>query len=327
MLSTLNTNPARESDPHDVFVIDPEVVLAARGDRAPPAPRAAEVNQSPAPQSYVASSASAPSLDTAFRVTASDHIQLPSEPSPFAKWARRAAMAFVFALLSAFGAAAWKHHGDTAKQMLADWIPQISLLSSLSSSSSSSGDTTSSSGDSTAAAEQPAAPAVQTATEQPPAAPAVQTASTDQAAAQLDTPAQAQPAEAAAPTTAAALSPDSSQLLQSMAHDLATMGQQIEQLKASIAQLKAGQDQIAREMARNSEARVSAQAVQPRIAPPPRPVAAPARRPKPPAYPPAQTAAAAPPLPPPPAPAPVQTAPEPRAQDGGPVVRPPMPVR
>ena len=36
MLSTLNT---KESDPHDVFVIDPEVVLAARGDRAPTAPR------------------------------------------------------------------------------------------------------------------------------------------------------------------------------------------------------------------------------------------------------------------------------------------------
>jgi hypothetical protein len=315
MLSTLNTNPAKESDPHDVFVIDPEVVLAARGDRAPPTPRA-EVNQAPAPQSYAASGASAPSLDTSFRVTASDHIQLPSEPSPFAKWAKRATMAFLFALLSAFAAAAWKHHGDTAKQMIADWIPQVSLLSSLSSSPS---------GNSTAPAEQSAPPADQAATEQS-APPAVQTASTDQAAAQPDTPAQAQPAQAAAPTTTAALSPDSSQLLQSMAHDLATMGQQIEQLKASIAQLKAGQDQIARDMARNSEARVSAQAVQPRPALP-RPVAAPVRRPKPPTYPPAQTAAAAPAPPPPSAPAPLQTVPEPPAQDGGPVVRPPMPVR
>ncbi|MGX9424662.1 MULTISPECIES: hypothetical protein [Bradyrhizobium] len=316
MLSTLNTNPAKESDPHDVFVIDPEVVLAARGDRVPPTPPA-EVNQTPAPQSYVTSGASAPSLDTAFRVTASDHIQLPSEPSPFAKWAKRAAMGFLFALLSAFAAAAWKHHGDTAKQMIADWIPQVSLLSSLSSSPS---------GKATAPAEQLAPPADQAATDQS-ASPAVQTASTDQAVAQPDTPAQAQPAQAAAPTTAAALSADSSQLLQSMAHDLATMGQQIEQLKASIAQLKAGQDQIARDIARNSEARVSAQAVQPRAAPPPRPVAAPVRRPKPPTYPPAQTAAAAPPLPPPSAPAPLQTVPEPPAQDGGPVVRPPMPVR
>lgn len=316
MLSTLNAH-AKESDPHDVFVIDPEVVLAARGDRAPPAPRV-EVDRAPAPQSYAASDVSAPSLDTAFRVTASDHIQLPSEPSPFAKWAKRATMAFLFALLSAFAAAAWKHHGDTAKQMVAEWIPQFSQLSLFSSPPSESA---------TTAAEQPAPPAVQTAAEQP-ASPAVQTASTDQAVAQPDTSTQAQPAEAAAPTTAAALSPESSQLLQSMAHDLATMGQQIQQLKATIEQLKAGQDQMARDMARNSEARVSAQAVQPRIAPPPRPVAAaPVRRPKPPAYPPAQTAAAAPPLPPPPAPAPVQTLPEPQAQDGGPVVRPPMPVR
>ena len=312
MLSTLNS---KESDPHDVFVIDPEVVLAARGDRAPTTGRA-EVNHAPEPQSYAASSAPAPVLDTSFRVTASDHIQLPSEPSPFAKWAKRAAMAFLLALLSAFAAAAWKHHGDTAKQMMAEWIPQISLLSSLSSRPS---------GDSTAAAEQSAPPADQTAAEQP-AAPAVQTASTDQAATQPDSPAQAQPAAAAAPTPTAALSADSSQLLQSMAHDLAAMGQQIEQLKASIAQLKAGQDQIARDMAKNSEARVSAQAVQPRMAPPPRPVAAaPVRRPKPPAYPPAQSAAAAAPLPP--APAPVQALPEPPAQDGGPVVRPPMPVR
>jgi hypothetical protein len=311
MLSTLNT---KESDPHDVFVIDPEVVLAARGDRAPTTARA-EVNHAPEPESYAAPSAPAPALDTSFRVTASDHIQLPSEPSPFAKWAKRAAMAFVLALLSAFAAAAWKHHGDTAKQMMAQWIPQISLLSSLSSRPS---------GDSTAA-EQSAPPADQTAPEQP-AAPAVQTASTDQAATQPDTPTQAQPAAAAAPNPTAALSADPSQLLQSMAHDLAAMGQQIEQLKASIAQLKAGQDQIARDMAKNSEARVSAQAVQPRASPPPRPVAAaPVRRPKPPAYPPAQSAAAAAPLAP--APAPVQTLPEPPAQDGGPVVRPPMPVR
>ncbi|MCA1452218.1 hypothetical protein I6F35_03175 [Bradyrhizobium sp. BRP22] len=297
-------------------MIDPEVVLATRGDRAPPTPRT-EVNHAPAPQSYAASSVAAPSLDSSFRVTASDHIQLPSEPSAFAKWAKRATMAFLFALISAFAAAAWKHHGDTAKQMIAEWIPQFSLLSSPSE-------------DATASAEQPAPPAVQTATEQPPA-PAVQTASTDQAVAQPEAPTQAQPAEAAAPTTAAALPADSSQLLQSMAHDLATMGQQIQQLKASIEQLKSGQDQMARDIARNAEARVSAQAVQPRTAaPPPRPVAAPVRRPKPPAYPPAQTAAAAPPpLPPPSAPAPVQTvpAPQPQAQDGGPVVRPPMPVR
>jgi hypothetical protein len=311
MLSTLNT---KASDPHDVFVIDPEVVLAARGDRAPTTPDA-ELNHAPEPQSYAASSVAAPSLDTSFRVTASDHIQLPGEASPFAKWAKRAAMAFMFALLSAFAAAAWKHHGDNAKQMMADWIPQFSLSLPFSSPSS---------GDSTAAAEQSAAPAGQTAAEQP-AAPAVQTASTDQAAAQPDTPTQAQPVPAAAPATAAALSADSPQLLQSMAHDLAAMGQQIEQLKASIAQLKAGQDQIARDMIKTSEARVSAQAVQPRAAPLPRPVAAaPVRRPKPPAYPPAQTAAAAPPLPPPP---PVQTLPEPPAQDGGPVIRPPMPMR
>jgi hypothetical protein len=293
MLSTLNN---KESDPHDVFVIDPEVVLAARGDRASPPPRIEEDLAATAP-SYVASSATVPSLDTSFRVTASDHIQLPGEPSPLAKWARRAAMGFLFALLSAFAAAAWKYHGDTAKQMIAQWMPQFSLFSSPPSA------------DSTAAAEQ-SAPA------------AVQAATADPAVGQPDSPTQVQPAEAATPATAAAVPADSSQLLQSMAHDLATMGQQIQQLRATVEQLKAGQDQMARDLARNSEARVSAQTVQPRTAPPLRPVAAPVRRPKPPA----QSAAVAPPLPPS-APAPVQTLPEPQAQDGGPVVRPPMPVR
>ena len=43
--------------------------------------------------------------------------------------------------------------------------------------------------------------------------------------------------------------------MQSMAQDLATMGQQVEELKATIAQLKAGQAQMARELAKTSEAK------------------------------------------------------------------------
>ena len=42
-----------------------------------------------------------------------------------------------------------------------------------------------------------------------------------------------------------------------MARDLKTMGQQIEQLKASIEQLKASQAQMSRDMAKNSEAKNS----------------------------------------------------------------------
>ena len=55
---------------------------------------------------------------------------------------------------------------------------------------------------------------------------------------------------------AAAPSPDTAQL-QSMARDLAAMAQQVEQLKASIAELKASQQAAARDVAKTSEVRPS----------------------------------------------------------------------
>jgi hypothetical protein len=88
-----------------------------------------------------------------------------------------------------------------------------------------------------------------------------------------------------------------------MARDVAAMGQSIEQIKASqermardhvnaVDLLRASQEQMARVIAktseaktseaRTSEARTSEQNARPRIsAPPPRPVAAPARKPVP----------------------------------------------
>ena len=70
--------------------------------------------------------------------------------------------------------------------------------------------------------------------------------------------------------TAAALSPELTQLLQSMARDLATLGQEIEQLKAS-------QEQMARVIAKASE-----QSLRPKIStPPPRPTPTPTRKPVP----------------------------------------------
>jgi hypothetical protein len=129
-----------------------------------------------------------------------------------------------------------------------------------------------------------------------------------------------------------------------MAQDLATMGQQVEELKTIVAQLRASQAQMVRELAKASEAkaadtRPAEPNLRPKVSaltpPPPRPAAPPpVRKPKPaystsPSYSPAPLAAApAAPLPPvqaaapPPAP-PQQTI----ADDGAPVVRPPMPLR
>src|SRR6267378_4511621 len=95
----------------------------------------------------------------------------------------------------------------------------------------------------------------------------------------LENPGLAQTAPEDVAPTAAALSPELTQLLQSMARDIATLGQGIELLKASqeqmardnanaAEQLKASQEQMARVIAKASE-----QSLRPKIsAPPPRPI-------------------------------------------------------
>jgi hypothetical protein len=125
-----------------------------------------------------------------------------------------------------------------------------------------------------------------------------------------------------------------------MTRDLAAMAQQIEQLKTNIAELKAGQEQMARELTKPPAPKPVAETrpIDPRArvsALPPRPAAPPARKPKPavshtymPAY--SSPAPLAPPPPPQAAAAPLPAAPvvttQAVADDDGPVVRPPMPV-
>jgi hypothetical protein len=98
------------------------------------------------------------------------------------------------------------------------------------------------------------------------APPAVQVAAAEAAPPQATPVAQTAPQDAA-PTTAAAL-PDHTQLLQTMARDLANLERSIEQLKATqqqivsdnsknIAELKASQEEIKRVLARISEQNLS----------------------------------------------------------------------
>jgi predicted nucleic acid-binding Zn-ribbon protein len=162
---------------------------------------------------------------------------------------------------------AWHSYGETARPMISRWAPQLAA-SSLPS-------------------ETP-----KLADQQSP--PAVQLAAADPAVTQLPAPAQIAPQDAAA----AAIAAEHTQLLQTMARGLASVQQEIEQLKASQAelaresaktaeQLKANQEQMARAIANASE-----QNLRPRIsaatsaapsaataANPPRPVANPARKP------------------------------------------------
>ncbi|TWB66841.1 hypothetical protein [Bradyrhizobium sacchari] len=345
MLATLNSkqivdeivkDTVKDNDPHDAIQISPEIVLAARPVSVAPAlapditPRpepkfAPEPKAGPEPKfsPVLEPPTAVPSLDTGVRIAAGDGPNR-RKRSAAGKWLRGAFVTFLFAGGSAAATVAWEKHGDTARQLLAEWTPVLtSLLPSTSQTAQ-------------LAAAQAVPPAAQAATDQP----------VDQTAAQAaaDQPASPPAAQVAAAAPAAAQT-EATQSVQSMTRDLAAMAQQIETLKASIAELKAGQEQMAREMAKPPAPKPVVEAkppVDPRArvsALPPRapvPTPPPVRKPKPvvshtymPAYSPAPIA---PPPPtsqaaavPPPAP-PVATT-QAVADDDGPVVRPPMPLR
>ncbi|MBT1514331.1 hypothetical protein KIP88_27965 [Bradyrhizobium sp. SRL28] len=328
------TPPLKDTDPHDVFAI--ESLLHAHAEKAPslahdPAapPAAPQVQVAVKPQIEgtppVSAGAPIPQVEPTFRASDVRDIQIenigPSEikvdglkplgEPPMAKWTKRVIMALL-GLCGAVAAAAWQHYGDDAKAMAAEWTPPFVL----------------------AALPSAARPAV---AEQP-SAPATDAAASDQAAAQPTAATAAAPAQPEPAAAAPAPSAESSQL-QSMAQDLAAISQQVEELKTTIAQLKASQAQMAREFAKASEAksaetRPAEQNLRPRVSaltpPAPRPAAPPpVRKPKPAySYSPAPIAAPAAPLPPAQAAAPLPPPPQQTiADDGEPVVRPPMPLR
>lgn len=333
MLSTLNQT---EQDPHDVIEIAPDVVLAARAGKPSATPATGTLSGTSAPEVRIASApgTATPSVDTTFRATTLDDFPIRGERSSFGKWMIRTFFACLFAVCSAVAAAAWQHYGDQAQQMLADWAPPRINLSSLFSSGK------------PAAPEQSATSvAAATAADQAPAqAASAQPAPTVPSQPAPATPAPQDTATAAPPPTAPAPATEATQLMQSMAHDITAMSQQIADLKTSIDQLKTRQEQMSRDLAKAAEARIAeakaaeTKAVEMRAFErqrivPPRPAHAPVRKPRP-VYTPVQ-ASAVPPPPPPVAMAPLPSSqsiaplPPPQATvqpDGDPVVRPPMPV-
>jgi hypothetical protein len=327
-----STLKLRESDPHDHFAVAPDVVPASWADKVladitrdanSPSKSHSRNPASVQPQlarSSAAAGAAIPKVDTTFRATAADDVRVPhiDAPSihvgsdrpaglpPTGSRVKRTVTIFLFALCSAFAAAAWQHYGAAATQMISGWTPPFALTSS--------------------------PPTEKTGLTAPPDTPSVEAAAADQS-----TPPNVPAVQPSDGTAAAAPSPDAAQL-QSMARDLADMRAQIEQLKASIAELRASQQAMAIAKpaeakpaeakpsdVKPSEIKPSAPNPRPRIsAPPPRPAAA--RKPMP-AYPPAQAAVPLPQQLPPPAS--LQPAPPPQAatdRDGEPVVRPPMPL-
>ena len=153
---------------------------------------------------------------------------------------------------------AWQSYGETVRPMISRWAPQLAAASSSPSETPKLADQQS--------------------------RPAVQVAAADAALSQLPPPALAAPQDVA--PAAAPISPELTQLLQTMARDLANVQQGIEQLKTSqeelvrenartAEQLKASQEQMARAIANTSEQNLRRRT----SATLPPPIATPARRP------------------------------------------------
>jgi hypothetical protein len=199
-----------------------------------------------------------PPVDLRFRPAAVNNVEVPGDRSSIGRRAVRAFIRFIWVACLGGAGVAWQFYGDEAKQIIAKSAPPFALILS-------------------PPLENPRLP-------EQPTPPAVQ-ASATKAAPSQPAPLAQTATEGVAPT-AAALSPKSTQSLQSMARDIATAGQEIEQLKANIEQLKASQVQMFRDVAKASE-----QNGRPKIsASPPRSAAAPPRKPMP--FGPSQTAVA-----------------------------------
>jgi hypothetical protein len=317
MQSTLNQRPTDPyADPHDdvlVARIDEELSKLAHDATRDPLD----------PQPHMGSDSSAgpavPPVDTTFRAAAVNNVRVSGLRPSIGVRAVRGFIGFLLAVCIGVAGIVWQAYGDAAKQMIGRWAPQLVATSSPPP-------------ENAGLAEQPNPPAVEASAAKaapPPPAPVAQAA-----------------AEGVAPAAAA---PESAVLLESMARELASARQEIDQLKAS-------QQQMSREIAKSSSAkpsqakaydakaslakasqtRASEQNLRPRIsALPPRSVAAPARSPMPPSYPPypPPQAAAAPVLPPAPAPyvprqpePPSQVTAQPQAEPEFSPPRPPMPL-
>src|SRR3981081_1589110 len=196
-----------------------------------------------------------------------EHDAVPGNRPLFDRPAVRGLTGLLLTACIGVAAIAWQSsYGDAAKEIIARWAPQhVGTLS----------------------------PALENLR-----LPALPSPPTVQAAAEKTASPLAQTAPEDVAPTAAALSPELTQLLQSMARDLATVGHGIEQLKANqeqtardnakaAEQLKASQEQMARVIAKASEAKASEataseQQRRPKIStPPPRPTASPTRKPAP----------------------------------------------
>jgi hypothetical protein len=239
------TQNLKQIDPLTVLldVLDaPNVVPGPRADQPIPnmahdAKPNSDVKPQPADsQTQARSDGSAvppvPPVDTTFR-PAVGNASPPGKRASFGRRAARGLIGFLLAVCIGIASFVWQSpYGDEARQRVASWVPPfvLALLQP---------------GENPGQPTPPADQAVAAATS------SAQPGPSQPAAPQPAAPAQNAP-EAAAPT-AAGLSPESTQLLQSMARDLATVEQGIQQLKASQEQLARDNAKLAEQLKVNQE--------------------------------------------------------------------------
>ena len=231
--------PKATDDPGDFVVIPSDQVRVAPSDaEISDLLRAAARHQSesgirnapdPSDRSAV------PVVDTRFRATAvNDGVS--ARRRSFGRQVMRAMTALLLAIGIGAAALTWQTFGYAARKAVFKWAPSWAITASLPL------------GNLGLSAESAASDeAADAANPAPAAAPALSAVENNA------------PPDAA--VNAAAASPDAAQQLQSMARDLANANQQVETLKASLAELKASQQQMAHELAKVSE-----QSAKPKIA-------------------------------------------------------------
>jgi hypothetical protein len=317
MQSPLQPKPM--DDPHDTVVIPPDAVRVAPSDDEisdllREAARQHSGAQARTEPDHMAES-ELPPLDASFRPTAvNDHL------APRRGRIARAIATLILAGCVGAAAMAWQGSGYAAKKLVAKWLPQFALTTSLPWDKVGLGAESAPAADESAAADAtPPATAAQAVT-QTAAAPAA-------------------PESAASNTTGQPSDPGPS--LPSMARDLASVSQQVEALKASIAELKASQQQMARELAKASEKASEQNTHAKSSSPPARATTASTRKPAPPYLPSSATTASTNRPSPPNSPAQAGAPPavpqtvqpfaprqvEPLPSQAEPVPRPPLPVQ
>jgi len=273
--------PKATENPHDFVVVPSDQVRVAPADaEIANLLRAAARHHSEAGARAASESsvpATVPVVDATFRAT--DVNEGVAAKGSFVRRAMRAIAALLLALGIGAAAMSWQTFGYAAKKALISWAPKWAIAASL-------------------PLDKLGLGTKSTPSDDPAEATPAETAAPVQSASDGDTSANPAVGNAAA-ATATTEPPDAAQQLQSMARDLANANQQVETLKASIAELKAGQQQMARDLAKVSDKLAEQNAKAKVAAATPRPATA-AHRPAP-VYSPTGYAPAATPAPPPPA--------------------------